>query len=78
MGIYNIEELEIPAIYNHTDKTVKCYPCIDQKDWDNLMEREIITFEKIKDTDFLYFCDKCKLNLRSMLKFEKTDTNSVT
>ena len=75
MGIYRIDE--IPAIYSRADQMVKCFPCIDQKDWDNLIERDIISFEEIKITGFFYFCDICKINLRSMLKYEKNESNSV-
>ena len=77
MGIYNIVDMEIPAIYSRTDQMVKCFPCIDQKDWDNLMERDIISYEEIKESDFFHFCDICRINLRGMLKYEKNESNSV-
>jgi hypothetical protein len=77
MGIYNIVKMDIPAIYSRKDKMVKCFPCIDQKDWEDLMEKDIISYEEIKDSDFFHFCDICKMNLRIMLKQEKSGSSTA-
>ena len=45
MGVYKFQNMA--GTYNQKDDVVKCINCMKQKDFDNLKEDEILTYDKI-------------------------------
>ncbi len=60
MGMIKLED--IAGFYNPYNG-VKCLECIEKKDWDEIVEAEILIVDKIEDEEVFYFCDCCKHRL---------------
>ena len=45
------------------DGTVTCRDCMDEEQWANLAENEIILADKIERSKRIYFCDYCEKRL---------------
>ena len=54
MNIAGIEE---------DDGTVTCKNCMDEEQWTNLVENQIILADKIERGKRIYFCDYCEERL---------------
>jgi hypothetical protein len=60
MGIHKLDN--IAGFYNPY-VGVKCLDCVKKKDWDEILEEEILTVEKVENEEIFYFCDCCKHRL---------------
>lgn len=45
------------------DRSVKCRDCMQEKDWRDLRQENIITLEDIEDGERLFYCDYCEEKL---------------
>jgi len=45
------------------DGTVTCKSCMDEEQWANLSENQIIWVDKIEKGKRIYFCDYCEKSL---------------
>ena len=60
MEEYNIANI---AGIEEDDGTVICRNCMDEGQWANLKENQIISVDKIEKGEKLYFCDYCEERL---------------
>ena len=60
-----MEEYNIASIagIEEDDGTVICRNCMDEEQWDNLAENQIISVDKIERGEKIYFCDYCEERL---------------
>jgi hypothetical protein len=57
MGVYKVDD--VAAINNPYDG-IKCIDCVNERDWIEVADGMIITYEMIQDEEVFYFCDSCK------------------
>ena len=57
MATHDLKQI---AAIRETDGSIKCANCMDKKDWDQLEETEVITFDQIENSDEIYYCDYCE------------------
>jgi len=60
MEAYKIDDLV--GIYEE-DGSVKCRDCMEEKDWRELKEENIITMGDVERSDDWFFCDYCEKRL---------------
>jgi len=61
MGLVKRED--IVGSWTKQSGVILCINCMNNEDWDNLAEDNIITEDEATDGGTLYFCDTCKKQL---------------
>jgi hypothetical protein len=53
---------DLVGIYE-ADKSVKCRGCMEEEDWEDLSQENIITVKDIENGEKLLYCDYCEQKL---------------
>jgi hypothetical protein len=53
---------DLVGIYE-ADGSVKCRECMEEKDWEDLTQENIITLGDIENSERVFYCDYCEEKL---------------
>ena len=60
MGVHKIDDL---VGICEEDGSIKCRDCMEDRDWKDLKQENIITLDDMDNSEKLFYCDYCEKKL---------------